>query len=169
MATSLRLALVGFGAIGQAVAAGLTEPGIEIVAVAVRDAATDRPSLPESATLISDPEELEEFEPDVVAEAAGRDSVAIWGAAALDAGADFIVSSVSAFADQALLESLRTKAVVRGTQLHIQPGALAGIDALGGARRMGIDQVEHRMVKPCLLYTSPSPRDATLSRMPSSA
>ena len=26
-----------------------------------------------------------------------------------------------------------------------------------------------RMVNPCLLYTSPSPRDATLSRMPSSA
>ena len=25
------------------------------------------------------------------------------------------------------------------------------------------------MVEPCLLYTSPSPRDATLSRMPSSA
>ena len=26
-----------------------------------------------------------------------------------------------------------------------------------------------RLVEPCLLYTSPSPRDATLSRMPSSA
>ena len=26
-----------------------------------------------------------------------------------------------------------------------------------------------RTIKPCLLYTSPSPRDATLSRMPSSA
>ena len=26
-----------------------------------------------------------------------------------------------------------------------------------------------RPLKPCLLYTSPSPRDATLSRMPSSA
>ena len=25
------------------------------------------------------------------------------------------------------------------------------------------------IIKPCLLYTSPSPRDATLSRMPSSA
>ena len=25
------------------------------------------------------------------------------------------------------------------------------------------------LVEPCLLYTSPSPRDATLSRMPSSA
>ena len=28
---------------------------------------------------------------------------------------------------------------------------------------------ELAMVGPCLLYTSPSPRDATLSRMPSSA
>ena len=27
----------------------------------------------------------------------------------------------------------------------------------------------HVLVIPCLLYTSPSPRDATLSRMPSSA
>ena len=26
-----------------------------------------------------------------------------------------------------------------------------------------------QILKPCLLYTSPSPRDATLSRMPSSA
>ena len=33
--------------------------------------------------------------------------------------------------------------------------AMAGIDAFGGYS--------------CLLYTSPSPRDATLSRMPSSA
>ena len=27
----------------------------------------------------------------------------------------------------------------------------------------------HRQITSCLLYTSPSPRDATLSRMPSSA
>ena len=30
-------------------------------------------------------------------------------------------------------------------------------------------KLDNRQVKPCLLYTSPSPRDATLSRMPSSA
>ena len=30
-------------------------------------------------------------------------------------------------------------------------------------------EVEPGKVVPCLLYTSPSPRDATLSRMPSSA
>ena len=35
------------------------------------------------------------------------------------------------------------------------------------ALREGFRSIEH--VKSCLLYTSPSPRDATLSRMPSSA
>ena len=47
--------------------------------------------------------------------------------------------------------------------------------ALLGGRNLNLDAVE--MVPPnvyidaptCLLYTSPSPRDATLSRMPSSA
>ena len=32
----------------------------------------------------------------------------------------------------------------------------------------GVNRIK-RHQKPCLLYTSPSPRDATLSRMPSSA
>ena len=31
------------------------------------------------------------------------------------------------------------------------------------------DQIDFDVVRVCLLYTSPSPRDATLSRMPSSA
>ena len=35
--------------------------------------------------------------------------------------------------------------------------------------RMVLDQVDNELRKGCLLYTSPSPRDATLSRMPSSA
>ena len=32
-----------------------------------------------------------------------------------------------------------------------------------------IEQLQGRYINSCLLYTSPSPRDATLSRMPSSA
>ena len=34
---------------------------------------------------------------------------------------------------------------------------------------LGLQLKEFDWVSPCLLYTSPSPRDATLSRMPSSA
>ena len=36
-------------------------------------------------------------------------------------------------------------------------------------RAAAIEQLENWANKVCLLYTSPSPRDATLSRMPSSA
>ena len=34
---------------------------------------------------------------------------------------------------------------------------------------MALDESGAAKLSPCLLYTSPSPRDATLSRMPSSA
>jgi aspartate dehydrogenase len=144
----LRLALIGWGAIGKTVGRLLAESHIEIVAIAVRDTDTKRADLPAGATLISDPEELAGFQPDVVAEAAGRESVEPWGRAALEAGADFIVSSVSAFADPELLESMRQLAAANGGSVHIQPGALAGVEALSAARLMGINAVEHRMVKP---------------------
>ena len=40
--------------------------------------------------------------------------------------------------------------------------------AVGGEERVSMNKAIH-LYQPCLLYTSPSPRDATLSRMPSSA
>ena len=46
--------------------------------------------------------------------------------------------------------------------------AFAAFDAFA-ARRIAVLTPYQRSVNDCLLYTSPSPRDATLSRMPSSA
>ena len=45
------------------------------------------------------------------------------------------------------------------------------IDAVGGATIEDCEKISKDLnyELPCLLYTSPSPRDATLSRMPSSA
>ena len=40
---------------------------------------------------------------------------------------------------------------------------------LTGLHHIRLDGHQHIQLVPCLLYTSPSPRDATLSRMPSSA
>ena len=37
------------------------------------------------------------------------------------------------------------------------------------SRRVEIEESRHELAKSCLLYTSPSPRDRTRSRMPSSA
>jgi len=146
--TPLRLAFIGWGAIAQAAARLLAESPVEIVAVAVQDGAVERRGLPATATVITDPAELAAHEPTVVAEAGGRTSVGQWGFAALDAGADFVVSSVSAFADPDLLATMREAAASNGVCLQVQPGALGGVDALASAKLMGIDTVEHRMVKP---------------------
>jgi aspartate dehydrogenase len=144
----LRVVLVGWGAIGRTVARLLPDADVEVVGVAVRDVARERNDLPAGSVLLSDPSELAALNVDVVAEAAGRDSVEPWGHAALAAGADFIVSSVSALADAELLASLRQAAQTGPGRLQIQTGALGGIDALAGAMLMGVDHVEHRIVKP---------------------
>ncbi len=143
---------VGWGALSRTAAELLRTAPVEIVAVGVNDSSLPRPGLPETARLIDDPEELLTIKPDVVAEAAGRESVGPWGRACLESGADFIVSSASAFADPTLLESMRDTALRNGAQVHIQPGALAGVEALAAASIMGIDTVEHRMVKPPLAW-----------------
>ena len=140
--------LVGWGAIARTVAELLTDHPIDIVAVAKRDWSIGSPERPEGAAGLVDPSELWGTSPDLVVEAAGRDAVGPWGRAALEAGADFVVSSVSALADPSLLAELRDTAERTGNQIHIQPGALGGVDAVAAARPLGIDTVEHRIVKP---------------------
>ena len=147
--TNVRLAFVGWGAITRATARLLRDRGsnVRIVAVAVRDPAKPRPDLPPEARLLTDPGELNPSDADVLVEAAGRHTVVPWGRAALEAGLDFVVTSVSAFADPGVLDDLRELAVWNGAQIHIPPGALGGVDALAAACVMGIDTLEHRIIK----------------------
>jgi aspartate dehydrogenase len=84
----------------------------------------------------------------VVAETAGRDAVGPWGRATLEAAADFIVSSASAFADTELLEELSGIAAAHDAQVHVQPGALGTVDAIAAASLLGLEEVEHRIIKP---------------------
>ena len=154
----VRLALVGWGAIARTAAALLVDAAllanspVDIVAVATSGRNPPPDDLPVGARHLTDPAELAATGARVVAEAAGRASVGPWSRAGLAAGADIIVSSVSAFADSSLLAELRERAMASGRQIHIQPGALAGVEALAAARLMGIDAVEHRIVKPPLAW-----------------
>ena len=77
------------------------------------------------------------------------------------------------FVSTSLFQSGPTRAIglaysLVGALLGTTPGAefLAAIDA---AKEVGAEVVLGDLDVNCLLYTSPSPRDATLSRMPSSA
>ena len=65
---------------------------------------------------------------------------------------DFLVFQVPMLTVQALLDGLLL-------------GILFALIAYGMALQWGVMNI----INICLLYTSPSPRDATLSRMPSSA
>ena len=49
------------------------------------------------------------------------------------------------------------------------PGCVEAHESNNKSNKIGIDDENGLVTYCCLLYTSPSPRDATLSRMPSSA
>lgn len=148
----LRVVFIGWGAMAQAAARLLEDSPVDIVGVGVRNASALRAAPPIGAQVITEPAGLKALAPDVVAEAAGRASVGTWAPAALAAGADFIVSSASALADEDLLRELETTARSNGCQLHIHPGAVAGIEALSAARMAGLTAVEHRIVKPPMAW-----------------
>ena len=66
--------------------------------------------------------------------------------------------------------------ILKGADLNVEKGETVAILGSSGSGKStllnliaGIDLPDQGEVRICLLYTSPSPRDATLSRMPSSA
>ena len=141
---TLRLAFIGWGAIARTTVAMLRDAPVHIVAVAVRDGAVPQPDLPIGAQLITEAKDLASVEPDIVAEAVSRESVGPWGRAALEAGADFIVSSVSAFADTELA-SMRSNTK---SSSHRSPGGAV-------------------WPKRCAISTpSPNPRHSSAARHP---
>ena len=145
-----RIAFIGWGAIARATYRVLADEDVpvEVVAVGVRDHGADRAGLPPDTRLLADPAELADVDADLVIELAGRSSVEPWGRAALSAGMDLAVFSVSAFAEGDLLDEFLAVAADAGSQVIIPPGALGGVDALVAARSMGIDRVEQRIIKP---------------------
>ncbi len=147
----LRLCFVGWGAIASRVGALLAErraAAIDIVAVAVRDGGRERSDLPQGARLIARPDELAGLDLDMVVEAAGRPAVAIWGDAALRHAGSFVVSSTSAFTDEALLDRLVATAGEVGSRLVVPSGALGDLGALAAASVLPLDEVVHAIVKP---------------------
>ena len=51
----------------------------------------------------------------------------------------------------------------------VQPLYMAYLKLPKEKKTLYLEKLSHEQRQSCLLYTSPSPRDATLSRMPSSA
>ena len=58
---------------------------------------------------------------------------------------------------------------LKDVSLDIMPGDFYGLVGLNGSGKSTLLKTIAGVYKPCLLYTSPSPRDVEESRMPSSA
>ena len=144
MEGALRLGMIGFGAIGGAVAAGLAGSGITLAGVLVRDRSLEsvRARVTTGIQVVSKLPDLLALHPRVILECAGHEALRAYGADVLRAGKDLVISSVGALADQELHDKL-VHAASAGGRLVIPSGALGGLDALGAARRAGLQSVNY--------------------------
>lgn len=141
MTDDMKLGLIGHGAIAQHVIAAFDRealPGITIPAVLVRkprpDAATTREITTDAARFLA-----HRF--DAVLECAGHQAVREHGETVLASGADLIVTSVGAFADDALLARMRGAAERAGRRLILPSAGIGALDILSAAAVGGLDEV----------------------------
>src|SRR5690606_35541471 len=143
-ARTLRIGLIGFGAIGRTIADALrSETGLVLAGVLGRErtVASIGAELPDGVRTTARLSELLSLRPDVIVECAGHQALREYGAAVLASGVDLVVASVGALADEALEAALRAAAT--DARLLVPAGAIGGLDALGAAKHAGLERVDY--------------------------
>lgn len=85
---------------------------------------------------------------DLVVECAGHEAVALHGEAVLAAGADLVLASIGALADDDLRARLGAAAAAHDSRLTLVPGAVGGLDILAAAQLSGLEEVVYVSRKP---------------------
>lgn len=128
----LRVGIIGFGTIGRDTANYILEKqagNTELVSILVRDKKRVDSTLPDSL-FCDQPDEFFSKGLDIVVEGAGHHAVQLYAERALRSGSDFIVSSVGAFNDQALLDKVLAAAKENGKRLIVPSAAVGGLDRI---------------------------------------
>jgi len=137
----MKLGLIGHGAIAQHLLAALDEgmlPSITVPAVLVRN---ERSRSAAAREVTTDAARFLQHGFDAVLECAGHQAVRDHGERVLKAGADLLVTSVGAFADDALLARIRRTAEIAGRRLVLPSAGIGALDILGAASIGGLDEV----------------------------
>jgi aspartate dehydrogenase len=149
--TMARVGLIGYGGIARdaVTAARRAGGGIEFVGALCRPGrlAKARAALPGS-DIVETLDDLIARDPKVVAEVAGQQALAEYGAKVLRCGIDLLVISIGALAEPKLLADLSAAAREGGGRILLPAGAVGGIDALAAMRLGGLDAVRYRSRKP---------------------
>jgi aspartate dehydrogenase len=117
---TVKLGLIGYGAIGRHVEAAALE-NIELVSVLVKRPRTE-------GLLTHESDRFFAHQLDAVAECAGHEAVRVHGQRVLEGGADFLVTSVGAFTDTVLFERLLAAArPTAGGSSYLRPASARSI------------------------------------------
>ena len=142
----MKIGMSGLGAIGSALKKSLAEEGADlsiVSALVLKEGVPSASAALPNAAIVTQWDEFIASGPDVIVECAGHTALRAFGSLALRAGRDLIVSSVGALADRALESDLRAAARHSRSRIVIPAGAAGGLDALGAARRAGLDSVTY--------------------------
>lgn len=139
----LRIAIAGYGAIGQAVGRSLLAgvPGLRLVAIGVRNPAAPSPA---PGIAVTTAERLAEHA-DIIVECAPAAALAGLAVPALEAGRTLVVLSCAALLQHPELPAL---ARAHGGRILVPTGALLGLDAVAAAAEGVIHSVRMTTRKP---------------------
>ncbi|TLS53618.1 aspartate dehydrogenase [Paenibacillus antri] len=148
----IRIGIIGYGTIGEDVAEAVRAGkagDASVASVLVRDKrkyveqGRNRPF-----DFIDDPDTFFLRDHDVVVECAGHEAVRMYGEAALRSGADLMVVSVGAFAEDGLLRRLVAKAAEAGRKIIVPSAAIGGLDRIAAGSVGPMEEVTLTTRKP---------------------
>lgn len=148
---SIKVGVIGFGTIGKAVAGAILDGKAGdafLAAVLVRDAAAIPLDRKERMEVTDCEHAFFRSEPDIVVECAGHEAVRTYGERCLERGADFLVVSVGAFADERLLQRIIERAKANGKRVIVPSAAIGGLDRIAAGAVGGLEKVTLVTTKP---------------------
>lgn len=145
-----KIAFIGLGTIASDVWTGLshTDQTPADWAVLLRAKSVRRHSVPKTMHVLDTLDELLDWQPDLVIEAASQEAVKEILARVLEKGVSVVVTSVGALADPDMYQAALAAAQKGGSQLIIPAGAVASLDYLGALGNISPASVVYESRKP---------------------
>ncbi|MBD2844940.1 aspartate dehydrogenase [Paenibacillus sp. IB182496] len=148
---ALRVGVIGYGTVGADVVRALRreEAGrAALTAVLVRDISKYKSTEEAELPLTDSMAEFLACQPDVVVECAGHAALRTCGAEVLASGADLVVVSVGALAEDELLEHFTRAALAAGSRLVVPSAAIGGLDRIAAGSVGQMERVTLTTRKP---------------------
>lgn len=158
-----QILLIGYGAMARFLVGHLEKDGracVRYVLERPHRIPKLREELPAGVEAVAHPDDVT-VPPDLVVECAGHEAVLNVVPQFLRRGIRTIVASIGSLGAEGAPERIERAAREGGTQVVLIPGALAGIDALSAARRLGLDSVSYVGSKPPRAWLG-TPCEATM-------